>query len=78
MKITGNTYVSEILMEYGDIADLMELLGTKRLGGFSLRKFLAKFITVKTAAFVHGIPLNDFIWMIENAINRKEFANTIK
>ena len=41
-------------------------------------KFLAKFITVKTAAFVHGIPLNDFIWMIENAINRKEFANTIK
>ena len=78
MKITGNTYVSEILMEYGDIADLMELLGTKRIRGFLLRKFLAKFITVKTAAFVHGIPLNDFIWMIENAINRKEFANTIK
>lgn len=78
MKINGNTYVSDILKEYGDIADLMELLGTKRIRGFLLRKFLAKFITVKTAAFVHGIPLNNFIWMIENAINQKELVNTVK
>ena len=61
MKITEKTYVSEILKEYGDIADIMELLGVKRVGGFGLRKFLTKFITVKTAAFVHGVPLQKFI-----------------
>ena len=75
MKITEKTYVSEILKEYGDIADVMEIFGVKRIGGFGIRKFLAKFITVKTAAFVHGVPLTKFIWMIENAINEKKGDN---
>ncbi len=74
MKITENTWVSDILKEYGDIADLMELFGTKRIRGFVLRKLLAKCITVKTAAFVHGIPLNQFICMIESAIQQKELV----
>ena len=72
MKITEKTYVSEILKEYGDIADIMELLGVKRVGGFGLRKFLTKFITVKTAAFVHGVPLQKFIVMVEKAAEKKE------
>ena len=71
MKITEKTYVSEILKEYGDIADVMELFGVKRVGGFGLRKFLTRFITVKRAAFVHRVPLNKFIIMVENAINEK-------
>lgn len=75
MKITEKTYVSDILKEYGDIADVMEIFGVKRIGGIGLRKFLAKFITVKTAAFVHGIPLNKFILMIENAVNEKDKVN---
>jgi hypothetical protein len=72
MKITEKTYVSDILKEYGDIADVMGIFGVKRIGGFGFRKFLTKFITVKTAAFVHGVPLTEFIWMIENAINEKD------
>lgn len=71
MKITEKTYVSEILKEYGDIADVMEIFGVKRVGGYGLRKFITKFITVKTAAFVHRVPLDKFISMLENAINEK-------
>ena len=71
MKITEKTYVSEILKEYGDIADVMKIFGVKKIGGFSFRKFLTRFITVKTAAFVHRVPLNKFILMLENATNKK-------
>ena len=72
MKITEKTYVSDILKEHGDIAAVMEIFGVKRIGGFRIRKFLAKFISVKTAAFVHRVPLTKFILMIENAINEKD------
>ncbi|PKP43823.1 MAG: hypothetical protein CVT95_11735 [Bacteroidetes bacterium HGW-Bacteroidetes-12] len=72
MKITESTYVSEILKEYGDIANVMEIFGVKRVGGFGFRKFISKFITVKTAAFVHRVPLDIFILMVENAINEKD------
>ena len=71
MKLTEKTYVSEILKECGDIADVMEIFGVKRFGGYGLRKFITKFITVKTAAFVHRVPLDKFILMLENAINEK-------
>lgn len=72
MKITEKTYVSEILKKYGDIADVMEIFGIKRVGGLGLRKFITKFITVKTAAFVHRVPLGKFILMVENAIREKD------
>jgi hypothetical protein len=75
MKITKKTYVSEILDEYGDIADVMEIFGIKRVGGFGLRKFLARFITVKTAAFIHRVPLDNFIVMVQDAVNKKGAPN---
>ena len=71
MKITEKTYVSDILKLYGDIADVMEIFGVKRVGGYGLRKFITKFITVKTAAFVHRVPLDKFILLLEKAINEK-------
>jgi virulence-associated protein VapD len=37
MNITKKTYVSEILKEYGDIVEIMEIFGVKRVGGFGLR-----------------------------------------
>lgn len=70
MKITEGTYISEILKEYGDITDVMELFGIKKVGGFGMRKFLGRFITVKTAAFIHRIPLNEFMVLLEKAINK--------
>jgi hypothetical protein len=71
MKITKRTYVSEILREYGDIAQIMEIFGVKRVGGFGLRKLITRLITVRTAAFVHRIPLNNFLGMLETAIAEK-------
>ena len=71
MKITEKTYVSEILNEYGDIAEIMEIFGVKRVGGFGLRKFITKFITVKTAAFVHRVPLDKFLVMVQSAVDKK-------
>ena len=72
MKITEKSYVSEILKEYGDIAGVMEIFGVKRVGGLGLRKIITKFITVKTAAFVHRVPLDKFLIMLENAIEEKK------
>lgn len=72
MKITPKTMVSDILKEYGDIAEVMELFGVKRVGGYGIRKIITKVISVRTAAFVHRVPLNAFIKMLENAISKKE------
>ena len=33
MEITEDTRVSDILAEYGDIAEVMEAFGVKRVGG---------------------------------------------
>jgi hypothetical protein len=37
MKINKDTKVSNILKEYGDIADVMEIFGIKRVGKYSVR-----------------------------------------
>lgn len=70
MEITKKTYVSQILREYGDIAEVMEMLGVKKVGSFGFRKFLTRFITVRTAAFVHRLPLEELI----NKLNKATFA----
>ena len=72
MIITDKTYVSDILKEYGDIAEVMEIFGVKRVGAYGFRKFLTRFITVKTAAFVHRVPLDNFMGMLETAVKVKE------
>lgn len=77
MKITEKTYVSQILKEYGDIAEIMEVFGVKRVGNWGVRKFLTRFITIKVAAKVHRVELNLFMAMVQNAISKKE-ANRVK
>jgi hypothetical protein len=67
MQITENTRVSDILTEYGDIAEVMEVFGVQRVGPFSIRAFLAKFLTVKLAARVHRVPLDEFLSILETA-----------
>ena len=55
MEITEKTKVYAILDKYGDIADVMNTFGLKRVGPYSFRKFITRFISVKLAAKVHGI-----------------------
>lgn len=75
MEITKKTYVSQILKEYGDIAEVMEMLGVKRVGNYGFRKFLTRFITVRTAAFVHRVPLDEFIDKLNKAVFAKHKMN---
>ena len=71
MEITKNTRISNILNEYGDIADVMEMFGVKRVGGYSLRKMLASAITVQMAAKVHRVPLDEFMEKLKKAVEKK-------
>ena len=73
MEITEKTKISAILDEYGDIAEVMEVFGIKRVGSsFSVRMLLAKALTVKTAARVHRVPLDEFLEILNTAVNPDE------
>ena len=71
MQITKETRVSDILLEYGDIAHVMEIFGVERVGRYSLRMFLAKALTVEWAAKVHRVPLDEFLEILNQAVARK-------
>ncbi|MBI4928217.1 MAG: DUF1858 domain-containing protein [Anaerolineae bacterium] len=71
MENTKDTRISEILSEYGDIAEVMEVFGVRRVGRYSLRMFLAKALTVEWAARVHRVPLNEFLVILRQAVARK-------
>lgn len=72
MEITKDTRVSEILEEYGDIADVMEVFGIKRVARYSLRTYITKAITVEWAARVHRVPLAEFLEILYKAtVNKK-------
>jgi hypothetical protein len=68
MEITKDTRVSEILREYGDIADVMEVFGIKRVARYSFRSFITKAITVERAAKIHRVPLDEFLITLRTAI----------
>jgi len=68
VEITKNTRVADILNEYGDIADVMEIFGVNRVGRYSLRRLLGKVLTVKLAARIHRVPLDEFLSMLDKAV----------
>jgi hypothetical protein len=74
MEITKDTRVSDILDEYGDIADVMEIFGVQRVGRYSVRALLAKVLTVKLAARVHRVPLDEFLSILEKAVKGENEA----
>lgn len=67
MEITKDTRVADILAQYGDIADVMELFGVKRVGRYSLRARAAKALTVEWAARIHRLPLDEFLDILRRA-----------
>lgn len=72
MEITKDTKVSEILETYGDIAEVMEVFGIKRVAGYSFRKFLTKAVTVEWAARLHRVPLNEFLVILDKAVAQQK------
>lgn len=67
LHITKDTLASDILREYGDIADMMEAFGVTRASGLTIRKALGRFLTVERAAKVHRVPLDQFLNMVQKA-----------
>ncbi len=72
LEITEDTKVSAILDEYGDIADVMEALGMKRVGGLSFRRVITKAITVKRAAKIHRVPVDELLDTLNTAVAQIE------
>ena len=72
LEITQDTKVSEILDEYGDIADVMEALGMKRVGGLSFRRVITRAITVKRAAQIHRVPVDGLMEKLNVAVAQIE------
>lgn len=75
MEITKDTKVSNILKEYGDIADVMEIFGIKRVGKYSVRRLITKALTVERAARVHRVPLDKFLLTLNKAISLQNEKN---
>jgi hypothetical protein len=72
MEITKNTRVADILKEYGDIADVMEVFGIERVGRYSIRALAAKAVTVEWAARIHRVPMDEFLGILEKAVSTKQ------
>ncbi len=72
MQITKETRISDILLNYGDIAEVMEIFGVQRVGRYSLRMFLAKALNVEWAARIHKVPLDEFLEILHKAVEKKE------
>lgn len=68
MKITQDTRVAAILEEYGDIADVMELFGIRRVARYSVRRLATKALTVEWAARIHRMPLGEFLNILNTAV----------
>lgn len=71
MEITKSTRVYDILEEYGDIADVIEVFGIKRVGPYSLRKLITRFINVEQAARIHKVSLDTMLGNLREATNTK-------
>jgi len=72
VEITKDTRVSDILEKYGDIADVMEVFGVQRVARYSFRRMLTKALTVERAAFVHRVPLDEFLKKLRKAVAAQE------
>lgn len=69
--ITKDTKVFDILEKYGDIADVMEAFGVKRVGRYSVRRLITRALTVQRAAKIHKVPLEEFLNLLNQAIESK-------
>jgi hypothetical protein len=72
MIITNKTIVFDIIDQYGDIAEVMEAFGIKRVGKYSVRRIITRGLTVQMAAKIHRVPVDKFIDILNKAISIKK------
>jgi hypothetical protein len=68
VEINKDTRISDILEHYGDIAEVMELFGIRRVGRYSIRALAARALTVEWAARIHRVPLDEFLAILKKAV----------
>jgi hypothetical protein len=71
MEITKDTKVYDILQEYGDIANVMEVFGIKRVGSYSIRRLITRFLTVERAAKFHRVSLDQMLTNLKQATSKR-------
>jgi hypothetical protein len=74
LVVTPETRISDVLERYGDIADVMETFGVKRVGRFDVRRLLGKLLTVRRAAAVHRLSVEEMVERLQSAIHRVHAA----
>ena len=72
LTITKDTRVFDILETYGDIEDVMEAMGIKSVGKYSLRRIITRFLSVERAAKIHKKPLDEFLVTLNKAVEQKK------
>jgi uncharacterized protein DUF1858 len=72
MTITKDTRVFDILETYGDIAGVMEVMGIKSVGKYSIRRIITRFLSVEKAAIIHKKPLDEFLVTLNKAVEQKK------
>jgi hypothetical protein len=77
LVVTADTRVSDILNEYGDIAEVMEAFGVRSVGALRLRKLVGRLLTVRRAAKVHRVPLDEFLSMVQQAVGQAPTAPSV-
>jgi hypothetical protein len=77
VEINKDTRIADILSNYGDIAEVMEVFGIQRVGRYSVRALAAKALTVEWAARIHRVPLDEFLEILRKAIASNPKGSTI-
>ena len=57
---------------YGNIADVMAALGMNGVRGLPFRRVITRTITVKRAAQIHGVPVDDLMDRLNVTVLRIE------
>ena len=70
MTITKDTRVFDILNEYGDIESVMQAMGIKSVGKYSVRRIITRFLSVEKAAKIHKKPLDEFLVTLNKAVEQ--------
>ncbi len=74
LPISKDTRVSDILEQYGAIAEVMQAFGVRRVGRYSVRMLAAQALTVEWAARIHRVPLDKFLKILGQAIAARNDA----
>lgn len=76
LVVTPETRISEVLQRYGDMADVMENFGVKRVGPYDVRRLIGRLLTVRRAATIHGLSVDEMVARLQAAIEQVHRAQS--